>query len=231
LKDALKKEEPQKPEGAADTGDPAEKKPGEGLPFGDPADDVPKEAAGIPAFIQRATSREDADARWGKVEHLLPKNNEKGPQGLREDLRRHAEEVRGCVMRVVSISIPRFRWHRRVDIKLNKITVFSGGEPWEVPGSSTPPGRPGRRGRHHDPAGAKAAEIASGPRRDRRPPPDHPFREQEGRDHERAGVGAAEGPQAYLLAPGHRPVQPGGAGPGRSAPNSARCSWTPSRRR
>jgi hypothetical protein len=85
LKDALKKDkEPPTgdPEPAASTsgtatGEPADKKPGEGLPFGDPADDLPKESSGIPAYMQRATSRGDADDRWGKIEPLLPKNNKK----------------------------------------------------------------------------------------------------------------------------------------------------------
>jgi hypothetical protein len=82
LKDALSKEKEQPKadpaaETAGTTGEPTDKKPGEGLPFGDPTDDVPKESSGIPAFMQRATSRGDADARWGKIEHLLPKNNKK----------------------------------------------------------------------------------------------------------------------------------------------------------
>lgn len=49
----------------------------EGLPFGDPADDVPKEAAGVPAYMQRSVSVADADARWGKVDPLLKTVSEK----------------------------------------------------------------------------------------------------------------------------------------------------------
>jgi hypothetical protein len=80
LKDALNKEKEQPkadPAAAGTTGEPADKKPGEGLPFGDPADDVPKEASGIPAYMWKAISVADADARWGKIENLLPTNNEK----------------------------------------------------------------------------------------------------------------------------------------------------------